>query len=139
MGRAALGHTGRCFIFIFFWSWSLKVPAAPQAFLQLEPGIALERKAGLSLLPRQKGETSFLASQAPPRKTRLQIALLPTEPHAHTTIHTTAPGEKTGDWDSMLRRQQAPKPSRWSNSPAALGRVSNPTPSVRDDTGAEMN
>lgn len=48
------------------------------------------------MLPGLKGEKTFLASQAPLRKTRLQIALLPTEPLAHSTIHTMALGRKPG-------------------------------------------
>lgn len=60
------------------------------------------------MLPELKGEMSFLASQAPLRKTRLQIALLPTEPHAHTIIHTMALGRKPGTGIACLEGGKPP-------------------------------
>lgn len=97
MGQAALGHTGRCFIFIFFLELEPEGFCSPTGISAAGARNSFGKKGGgLALLPGLKGEKTFLASQAPLRKTRLQIALLPTEPLAHSTIHTTALGRKPG-------------------------------------------
>lgn len=85
-----LRHTGRK----GFLSWSLKAPGVPEECWELQPGNVLEIKAGRldsSSKPRgREGEESLLASTAPPRKTRLQIALLPAcaLPHPHPILYT---------------------------------------------------
>lgn len=97
MGQAALGHTGRCFIFIFFLELEPEGFCSPTGISAAGARNSFGKKGrGLALLPGLKGEKTFLASQAPPRKTRLQIALLPTELLVHFTIHTTALGRKLG-------------------------------------------
>lgn len=62
------------------------------------------------MLPELKAEKSLRASQAPPRKTRPQIALLCPKPHAHTTTHRMALERRLGKgWE------QDSSPSRWGN------------------------
>jgi hypothetical protein len=112
-GWAALRHTERCFIFIFF---SLKLEPEVSCSPRDIPAAGArnsfgKESRGLNLPPQLKAERSLLASQAPPRKTRLQIALLPPEHHAHTTTHRMALERRLGKgWE------QDPSPSRWGNS-----------------------